>query len=136
MGYRMSLMGCDFFIPKENKEHALLAIKNLAGKETINDGSGSHFRWICTDEFLNVDTLEEAMYAWRWSILEDDNGNIVDIEFCGEKSGDDKILFTAIAKYVKSGSFIEMQGEDSYRWRWVFDGDTCKEKGGKIIWED
>jgi hypothetical protein len=136
VGYHMELMDQSIFIPKENKEFALQAIKNLVGKETIVDSGGPHFAWVSTDGFLRAKTLQEAMCEWRWDISEDEDGNVDYISFGGEKSGDDEILFRAIAMYVKPGSFIEMQGEDGYRWRWVFDGDTCKEKSGKIVWED
>jgi hypothetical protein len=127
MGYCMTQRDSNFAIKAEDKEKALEAIKELAGKETIHDGSGKHFAWVGTEVFVNASTLNEAMDEWRWEIVEDEDGNVLDIYFSGEKLGDDKILFDAIAPYVKEGSYIEMSGEDGYLWRWSFDGKSCVE---------
>lgn len=134
MGYCMEQTESSFFIANENKAHALRAIKNLAGRETIKNSGGPHFSWVSTDGFMKARSLEAAMAEWRWDIYEDENGNVNEIQFSGEKSGDDEILFKAIAMYVKPGSYIEMRGEDGCMWRWVFDGDTCKEKYAKVDW--
>ena len=75
------------------------------------------------------------MASWRWEVEEDEDHNIISINFCGEKSGDDLILFDAIAPFVEPGSMIEMLGEDGAKWRWIFDGKTCEEKYAKIVWD-
>jgi hypothetical protein len=135
MGYYMNQMAQDFFIATENKQHALWAIKNLAGHETIEDGSGRHYSWVDTKGYLGADTLDRAMVAWRWEVSSDEDGNIDGIYFSGQKLGDDYILMKAIAKYVQAGSYIEMSGEDGCLWRYVFDGDTCKEVYAEVIWK-
>jgi len=71
---------------------------------------------------------------WRWEALIDDDGNIIDLTFFGEKYGDDLIMLNAIAPWVKPGSYIEMSGEDGSMWRWAFDGSQCKEVYPKIEW--
>lgn len=130
----MDQMEANFFIPFENKEAALQAIKNLEGGETITYGSGKpHFSWVDTEDFVNADTLKDALREWRWSVEEDGEGNIYDIYFEGEKLGDDNILFEAIAPYVKSGSFIQMCGEDGTIWRWVFENSKCEEKYAELV---
>ena len=134
MGYCMTQRDSNFAIKAEDKEKALEAIKELAGKETIHDGSGKHFSWVETERFVNASTLKEAMDEWRWEIGEDEEGNVLDIYFSGEKLGNDEILFNAIAPYVKEGSYIEMSGEDGSLWRWSFDGKSCVEKGAQISW--
>lgn len=137
MGYCMSMEECDFRILKENFSKALKAVKGLAGKETIRDGSGRHFSWVDTAEFMNAGTLEAALTAWRWHPLIDTSyGHIIDLEWEGEKSGDDEILFDAIAPFVEKGSYIQMIGEDGYRWRWKFDGKKCVEVGSRVVWDD
>jgi hypothetical protein len=136
MGYCMNQMAARFQISKSNAPKALAAIKALAGKETIGDSSGRHFSWVATDDFVNSNTLKEAMDAWRWSIEIDENtGDAINIYFNGEKLGDDTYLFEAIAPYVRAGSFIEMQGEDGCLWRWVFDGKTYREVSATITWD-
>lgn len=135
MGYYMEQIGDNFFLAKDHKDLALQAIKGLAGKETIHDSSGDHFAWVDTNCLLEATNLKEAMNEWRWLTSEDDTGNIDEICFGGEKAGDDEMLFNAIAMYVKSGSYIEMRGEGSHMWRWVFDGIVCKKVYPKISWE-
>lgn len=135
MGYYMDQQASKFEIKKENFDKALKAIKALAGEETITDGSGRHFSWVSTGEFLNASNLYWAIRAWRWDTKVDDLGNICDIAFIGEKSGDDEFLLNALAPFVEPGSFIEMRGEDGARWRWFFDGTQCIEQYPKeIVW--
>lgn len=133
MGYCMDQQDSKFTIKQENIGKALAAVKALSGKETIKDSSGRHFSWVDQD-FATKNTLEEILASWRWQIkvLGDD---VIEIEFTGEKLGDDKILFDAIAPYVEKGSFIEMHGEDGARWKWVFNGKTCEEKIGRVVYE-
>ena len=132
----MELRQAEFSMSSEYFPEALKAIKDLAGQETINDGSGKHFSWVVTERFLSATTLPEAMKEWRWKVaIDDTKGNVIGIDFMGEKLGDDEALFNAIAPYVTAGSFIEMQGEDASIWRWVFDDGTCVEKSPSIYWE-
>ena len=136
MGYCMDCTDSEFFIPEASKEKALMAIKALAGKETIRDSSGPHFSWVNTTEFRNAKTLKEAMQAWRWSVEEDEKGDVVGIYFNGEKLGDDVILFEAIGPFVRKGSFIQLRGEDNSMWRWKFTGKTMHEVTATISWSE
>ena len=135
MGYCMEMLNSDFVILPKNKDKALKAILSLAGKETIVDSGGGHFSWV-DNRFVNAKTLEAALYFWRWDYLNEDSATEFPIFFVGEKLGDDKILFDAIAPFVKAGSFIEMRGEDGYQWKWVFDGETCKEISGRVVYDE
>lgn len=133
MGYCMQQVEESFHISADNVPKVVDAIRRLSGRETIRDATGAHYSWVRQD-FARLTTIPELMRAWRWEV-ETEDGNIVAIEFCGEKLGDDHILFNAIAPFVKKGSYIEMSGEDGERWRWVFDGKTCVEKTATISWE-
>lgn len=125
-----------FEIKKDNHAKALEAIKSLAGKETISDGSGRHFSWVDTEDFIEATSLYDAIAVWGWEPEEAERGgDIIGISFIREKLGDEEVLFNAIAPYVEADSYIEMQGEDGERWRWVFDGKICKEVSAKIVWE-
>lgn len=121
-----------------NKESALAAIKALATQtHRMNGGSsdGSRwFSWVNTSEFLNAKTFEEAMRAWRWD-YGDEDFETAWLDFTGEKSGDDKILFDAIAPFVKAGSYIEMEGEDGEIWRWCFNGHSCETCTGRVTFD-
>ena len=135
MGYCMQQINDKFCIKVENQEGALKAIKDLAGGETIKDASGLHYSWVITEEFLKAKTLDKAIKAWNWYVYIDDVGDMRDIEFLGEKLGDDEILFSAIAPFVDEGSYIEMDGEDGSKWRWIFSEGKCIEKSATISWE-
>jgi hypothetical protein len=118
-----------FLIPKENKPKALEAIKAL-GK------TGKDFSWVYTEKFVDSKTLEEALTEWRWDSELDNDSNIIDIQFSGEKLGDDLLLFETIAPFVKSQSYITMRGEDGTLWRWWFINGSVKEVTAKIVWEE
>jgi hypothetical protein len=135
MGYYMELMESNFSIAPENQAAALKAIKSLAGKETNHGSTGDYFSWVDTKDFLNAQTLEEALSVWRWETEIDAYDNVTISEFTGEKLGDDELLFQAIAPYVDKDSFIQMQGEDGSIWRWVFDGNNVEEIQAKLVFE-
>jgi hypothetical protein len=129
MGYCVEQKESVFQMKAENKPKALEAIKAIDGIETWK---------YCDLSFLKDNTLEEALNTLCWDTTNylDDEGNITDIYYEGEKL-DDYILpiFNAIAPFVEADSFIEMMGEDGTIWRWVFNGKTCEEKYPKITWE-
>jgi hypothetical protein len=144
MGYHMNQRDAVFKIKAENVDKTLEAVKGLA--ETVDEnGSGgacgggkkteTWYSWVTTEVFANANTLQEAMSEWRWDIDTDDEGNVVWIDFMGEKIGDEEFLFNAIAPYVEDGSFIEMQGEDGAIWRWNFTGEECFSENARIVWE-
>lgn len=66
----------------------------------------------------------------------DQDGNITELEFIGEKLGNDFKMFQSIAAYVQDGSYIWMIGEDGVQWRWVFRAGICKEVKAKVEWPD
>ena len=148
MGYCMSQDSCKFLILKKNKAKALKAIKELSkrtnegkGFSSCGNGIERFFSWVDTSEFVNAKTLEDALFAWRWETETNDKGNIISLDFNGEKLGDDMILFEmilfeVIAPYVEKESMIGMTGEDGYRWAWCFNGEKCIEKAGKVIYDN
>lgn len=131
MGYCIDQLGSLFHIKREAAPYAHAAIRNLFVNKggTIADSSGRHYRWVDTKTVLAAKDLKEAMQEWRYHLTTDAlTGDHTSITFTGEKSGDESVLFPAIAKYVTAGSYIEFQGEDGARWRWVFDGTTATEE--------
>lgn len=74
--------------------------------------------------------------GWPYDFELDGLGNIVRIEYLGEKLGDDLEMFQKIAPYVREGSFLEMRGEDGEQWRWIFRGGKCEEVRAKVSWEE
>lgn len=144
MGYFMELRDFDFTIPADKAADALEAIQAL---DPVSHGAGggswsggqkveSWFAWVNTKAYKYATDLGQAFDAWRWELTQKPNGDWVLDGFRGAKLGDDELFFKTVAPFVTPGSYIEMQGEDGARWRWVFDGTTCKEKQGRISWED
>ena len=138
MGYCVKNTESHFFIPKEYHGMALQAIKDFMLKTYPTD-SGERvirsFPRVNTDEVINSETLYDALYAWRWDAYVNEDDDITDLSFDGEKLGEDDLLFDVISPYVKEGSYIVMQGEDNYTWRWYFDGQTYLYQTGRIVWE-
>lgn len=138
MGYYVKNTESYFFIPKEYHGMALQAIKDFMLKTYTADGGMQvirSFPWINTDEVVNSETLKDALYAWRWDAHTDENGDITYLSFDGEKLGEEELLFDVIAPYVKEGSYIVMQGEDNFTWRWYFDGKTYRDQAARIVWD-
>ena len=135
MGYYMNLEDQEFLIKKENMAGALAAIKAIAPHK---DRARNYFSWVNTKKYQAAETLEDALMAWRWPPYMNKNANpkgeIVSLEFDGEKSGDEEALFRAIAPFVESGSFIEKRGEDGERWRWRFHKGDLYEIYPEIVW--
>lgn len=136
MGYCIHQVDSFIKIKRDKFKEALAAIKALAGKETIEDSGGSHFSWVDDDFATKYDDLHDMMEEWRYELEYDDEGNVDGIQFTGEKIGDDLILFNAIAPFVEAGNYITMMGEDGAKWKWAFDGTTCKEQDSTVVFED
>jgi hypothetical protein len=144
MGYCISQADSKFFVAAKDIPAMMDSIRDLALPRHENEQRGgqwaegqkkaSWFSWVDMS-FSQAATIEEMFKCWRWNICSNENGDIDEIEFRGEKLGQDDVLFNAIAPFVKKDSFIEMTGEDGARWRWVFDGKNCFEKQAKVSWE-
>ena len=130
----MEQLDSKFRIKLENLPKVKAVIKALHGKESIDfDDGPSHFSWV-DEDFYKLNTAIQLMQAFRWEPTIDDNGDVADINFTGEKLGDDKIFFEAIAPFVESDSYIEMKGEDDEKWRWVFKKGKLYEISPETIW--
>lgn len=128
MGYCMTQMEHKFNIKRENIPMAWEALKKVLKGSKINS-------WVDNAGALNARNFEETMKKCRWEVESYESDGIDNIEFYGEKLGDDAEVFAAIAPYVEPDSYIQMQGEDGYIWRWVFDGKTVEEKTGRIVFD-
>lgn len=126
MGYCASMVDSSFHIAAEDKQKALVAAK----------GMKEHYHWVSQGDIQGSRTLEELLDTWGYDVEVDDEGNIKDISFNSEKLGDEAKMFEVIAPFVKSGSFIEMQGEDGALWRWTFKNGEMKEITPTIEWND
>lgn len=71
---------------------------------------------------------------WPYRFALNDEGEITDIEFIGEKFCEDFTFFHSIASYVQDGSYVEMVGEDGTQWRWIFHNGICREVKAAVSW--
>jgi len=90
------------------------------------------YDWVNDCDVTNAKSLADILTAFRWKPSFDNEGNIISICFSGEKYGSDEILFNTIAPYVTEGSFIEMAGEGSDMWRWLFKDGKCIEQDARF----
>jgi hypothetical protein len=125
MGYSMQQMDQSFFIKDEHRANVIKAIIAIPPNK-------SGYAWV-DDTFRKNTDLYTLFNKWRWDISIG-NGSIHEIYFNGEKSGDDLVLFEAIAPYVHEGSFIQMVGENGAIWRWSFKNKECTEIYPQITW--
>ena len=126
MGYCIEMTDSKFKIKKENFEKALENLKsvfipdNMTCYNYIGGKKYPHFSWVETKVVLESKTLEEALEEIRYTPEYDSNGDICNVEFTGEKYGDEKIFFNALAPYVEDESYIAFEGEDEVEWKWIF----------------
>lgn len=135
MGERIMLLKSEFFLPRDKRAAALHAVHSLVGSETNRGFGEPHYSFVKSSYATSGDLIE-ALACWRWLAEEDEEGNIVSIEFTGEKRGDDRLLFRAIAPFVRRGSFISIACESGCLWRWYFDGGDALEQEGTVVFPD
>lgn len=124
MGYCCSQRESEFFIPASRKRDALEALREYDRRLHRKGFSGRQTK---------ADTLEDLMYEWGWEAENGSLGNIVYVRFDGDRLSDEDKWFDVLAPFVKRGSYIDMEGEDGYIWRWYFDGLTCTEHRGEVV---
>jgi hypothetical protein len=151
MGYCISQRDCKFVIKAANKSAALKAARALAPVGESRGGGGNRterwFMWMNGRDLRAATSLEQMLEWWRYAPtfaknrpkeftapVIDADVDIIGVDFQGEKIGEEKFLWNALAPFIEPGSYIEMQGEDGERWRWTFDGKTCTEIQAKVTW--
>jgi len=125
----MNMSESRFGIAADKIDEAFEALKKLAKEK-------EYMSWVDLDWILEeAKTFSEAMEEFRWQVEIDDDGDVNGISFLGEKfANDDDYIFEALAPFVKSGSYIEMNGEDGAIWRWAFRKGEFKEIYPEISW--
>jgi hypothetical protein len=124
MGYLIKQTASRFKIVNINILPALQSLRHLAREKKKKDGE---LRWVGLQGVIESLTLNEALMYCRWFAFVDNEGNVIDIRFHGEKLGDDELILKTIAPYVESGSSIDMEGQDTDVWRWLFQDGTLQE---------
>lgn len=137
MGFYMNQTDSSFFIDKKDFDKALAAVKALKNVNALLVSGASmsrRYSWV-QENFDEAKTLPDILKAWRWQAQLDKEENISDLNFTGEKLGEEMILFEALAPYVKNGSYIEMRGDENSLWRWVFENGSVVDKTPRVSWD-
>ena len=147
MGYTMRqtesifLMKAEYCLPALHAAQDLMtnpkydSIKSGGSFSKTAKNSQKWFSWMNLATPENWTHVKDAFDAWRYTADVDDEGNICDVFFEGEKIGQEIEFFKVIAPYVEPGSYIQMIGEDGFIWRWVFDNDTVEEKAAEVTFK-
>jgi hypothetical protein len=124
MGYHIfqDNVGTEFLLSAAKVEEAF----NLLKTELRQDQSWNGY-FIGWDELREAKNLDEALQATRWLPRFDGSGDVIDIEFTGEKLGGKELeIFKLLAKAGAVGK-IPMRGEDGDRWVYVLKDGTAVE---------
>lgn len=133
MGYYIEMTDSKFEIKKENFEKALKSLKSVFVPKNMNccdyicGKQYPHFSWVDTHSVLRSKTLGEALEEIRYEPEYNDNGDICNVEFTGQKYGSENVFFNALAPYVESGSYIAFEGEDGDIWEWSFNNGKVEQ---------
>jgi len=82
----------------------------------------------------DVDKVSAALSESMFDVGKNESGDIVSLDFTGQKLREQAEMFEQIAPFVKENSFVEMRGEDGLLWRWVFVDGKCLEINATITW--
>lgn len=118
-------MSSGFWIKPSDEQNVIDSIKNLVKRN-------KDLAWIDNKKVLNANTVTQILKEFYWDYDPIEHT----VELIGEKLGDDYVLFSTIAPYVVSGSYIELLGEDGTRWKWVFENGLMKELIAKISYDE
>lgn len=143
MGYYVEMIVNDLHIAKENIEKAIAAINalhepTLRDKQAGGGYSDGHkwYAWVCNPPEGGFTDLVTAFDKWRYEATLNDDGGVEVNGFNGEKLGDCRYLWTALAPFVNPKAQIYCKGEDGAQWKWVFKGGKFKEVFSRVVWED
>ena len=138
MGYDVSQVDSKFFMSHKNKVKALEALKRTATRKSeMRGGDSNGNKWFSfTDmDYIKDVHLEDALEKFGLAVETNGDNDIISISVEGYKLGQEDIALEAIAPWVKSGSYIEMSGEDGCLWRWTFENKKFAEVEVKISWK-
>ena len=76
--------------------------------------------------------LQDALFCFPM----DREGNIVDVKVEGCILSEMRAMLSAIAPWVREGSYLSMFSDDGSRWRWSFQDGKCQEIPAELCWPD
>jgi len=120
MSVGMFVDGDDFLVPADRVDALVKELTERFGEEEVE----------LVKDYLNVN-------QWEFQ-LDDKTGDIVGAGLTVSNSfGDvDYELMQILAKYVDGDGYIEMSGEESDLWRWIFHNGEVQEVYARIMWPE
>jgi hypothetical protein len=117
-----------FFLAQVWKEAAYGALR-CAVDERLQEAD--HFEE--DEQAQRAETLAALLWAYAWRVQEDHAGNVVRMEFRGNRDHHFGWIFEALAPYVRGGSYIICYQENwvspgYFTHHWTFDGNAVKEE--------
>lgn len=113
MGYQIELTDHDLVIEKKHFPEVMSALMGMNGK-----GFG-YFTTISEEDDI-IDRFECA----RYEVYFNEDGDLVLVDFTGEKFADDDKIWRRLSGFVKPGSYMEWLGEDGATWTVKFNPYT------------
>ena len=81
-----------------------------------------YYAWVNMDKLkiaLENGDLPEVFSLFGFRLAKDEEGNIIHLYY-QNKSGDEQYLLNCPREYFDEGDFIQFQGEDGKKWKYVF----------------
>lgn len=125
MGYYIYYEGGDVRISKGNVPHAINALRTLLEEESFLH---------CKKP--DLDDLESMLWHYGFECDFDDEGNVVNIMWAGDKSRNEDECLAAIAPFVDPGSYMYMSGEEHEHWKWTFKDGQLEDVGATMVYND
>lgn len=134
MGYCVWSEESTISIKKENMQPLLQMLSDYFKSRELRWVDGFDIEDMFSDEDDDEPlTLENIWEDLRYEYTETDTHYIIN-EFLGEKLGDDFEFFELIAPFCEDG-YIQFNGEDGEKWRYVIQNKECKEVYPTISWK-
>lgn len=89
--------------------------------KALKEETGEHFY-----------SIKDAFDTFCFSFEEDEEDNIIDVNFEGECYYDQDVLFNTIAPWVEKNSYVSFYGEEGDHFRFFFNGKECVEEQAVI----
>lgn len=113
MGYNMTQQpSSKFHLSTKKHPEAFELLKKLAP-------TGNNYHFVAWDAHAQAKNLCELMEAHRWHPTVDTRGNILKLEFTGERLGGLEEKFFKLLRLSGAAGHIDMVGENGEAWSWL-----------------
>jgi len=134
MGYYINTNEQDFLLPVEHLHSAYEAMCALNKHDDLKRGGTysadldkreSWYSWMASNYPEITNNILDIFEMLGFDIDLDDDGNITGLQY-NNKDGAQDIFLAAIAPFVADGSWINWDGEDGDRWRFIYRNGRMK----------